>query len=393
MLTSLFGGQGLASSVQSALGDVVAGVLKDIVTAVVSGAGDAGITSGPAVDTVAAAPEAPVMTVAVEPDALAATNDPMAVLGGDGGGGPAAEPLAWAALAASRQEDLAGPTPEVVPVAAVGDSAPAHPAARVGAVVITISGISKTGGPVDTAITLTGNYLNTVKVVKFGCASNACDWGVDATPEPGASGTSLTVKVPQGAPSGYIQVTNATSGATAFSKVPFTVTGILPSIADFTPEGYIGGSQVVINGSNFTDAIFVNFGDGSTTSFDVNPAGTQITVAVPDGATTGRIVVGLPTGGVVSATNFTVPTAAFPSEPTGGKGTAFGAFSAYRLKAVNAISAAVGAALPASGPAGTCTKDGCPIPLGSSQPSVANTIGEYGYNLLLALSSKGLAPV
>ena len=121
LLTSLFGGQGLASSVQSALGDVVTGVLSDILSAVVDGAnaGIAEVTSGPVVDPLVAAPEAPVMTAVVQPDALVAAGDPLAVLGGDGGGGPAAEPLAWAALAVSRQEDLAGPTPEVAPTAAV----------------------------------------------------------------------------------------------------------------------------------------------------------------------------------------------------------------------------------------------------------------------------------
>ena len=199
--------------------------------------------------------------------------------------------------------------------------------------------------------------------------------------------------IPAGAPTGRIQVVVPISllnqTGTINSSKNFTVDGVLPTISSFTPNsGNIRGSVVVITGTNFTDAAFVNFGGGSTTSLEVNPEGTQITVAVPDQATTGPVVVGVPTGGVVSTANFTVKVTPLPKAPTTcGNNLYCGLIADFRPTVINQISAAFGAAFPSSAPIGKCSDDGCPLPLGQSTPSVANTVGIYGYNVVYALSS------
>ncbi|MCW1959483.1 MAG: hypothetical protein KIH64_013265 [Mycobacterium sp.] len=72
---------------------------------------------------------APVMT-ASEADVLSEGDaDPAALLGEDGSGEPGAEPLAWAALAVTRREDLAGATPEVAAAAEVSTGEPVEPLA------------------------------------------------------------------------------------------------------------------------------------------------------------------------------------------------------------------------------------------------------------------------
>jgi hypothetical protein len=122
-------------------------------------------------DSAAAAPvqiaavtgEAPVMTAAA-PDALAGGDvDPTALLGVDGPGEPGTEPLAWAAMAVTRREDLAGAKPEVAPAAAVSTGEPE--VAVIGAV-----GAAQAIAPsveVDAAACgLTGNWCRAVRAAK-----------------------------------------------------------------------------------------------------------------------------------------------------------------------------------------------------------------------------------
>lgn len=388
---------------QNLIQDSVVSLFGSISSAVSAGGVVAELTSTPqvlsapqVVDAVAIEP--PVMTAT--PDALAeGAVDSTALLGEDGSGGPGAEPFAWAALAAARRENLTGVTPELEPAAAVTTGEPAaagDPAAAEGTDLggglgagIAISNFTPTSGAVGTTITITAaTGLGGVTEVKFGCQEPNCEWGVTTTPLTTAA-RSLTVKVPPGAPSGKIQVLGVSFNlpVSGFTNRNFTVTGsALPTITNFTPSASIGDpNPIIITGTNFTDALFVNFGAGSTTSLEVLDGGTKISVLVPDGATTGPIVVGTPVGGVVSTTNFTVPVMALPDLPTCTTGNC-GELGKFRPLVINQLSTVVGNLLPTSGPVGNCTAAGCPVPYGQITPSVANTIGEYAFNVVYLLT-------
>jgi len=81
---------------------------------------------------------------------------------------------------------------------------------------------------------------------------------------------------------------------------------VAPSISSFTPTSGPVGTNVVINGANFTGATTVTF-NGVNASFTVNSS-IKITATVPTGATTGPIVVMAPGGQATSSSSFTVTT-------------------------------------------------------------------------------------
>jgi hypothetical protein len=151
-------------------------------------------------------------------------------------------------------------------------------------------------GPVGTAVTITGTNFTGATAVSIN--GTAATFTVN-------SATSLTAIVAAGTTSGLINVT--TPAGTATSATPFLV-GSAPTITSFTPATGPIGSIVVITGTNFTPATQVTFNGTNAPLFFVNSA-TQITVTVPNGATTGLIAVTSPLGTGTSATNFTIPPA------------------------------------------------------------------------------------
>jgi hypothetical protein len=89
--------------------------------------------------------------------------------------------------------------------------------------------------------------------------------------------------------------------------VTSTPAGTAPLITSFSPSSGLVGSTVTINGFNFGATPAVRFNGVAAASPVVNGTGTQMTVFVPSGATTGKITVevaGEPTA--TSATDFTV---------------------------------------------------------------------------------------
>ncbi|MCW5864264.1 MAG: IPT/TIG domain-containing protein [Anaerolineae bacterium] len=116
------------------------------------------------------------------------------------------------------------------------------------------------------------------------------------------SATQITAAVPAGATTGKISVT--TPGGTAQSATNFTVVAA-PTITSFSPTSGPIGASVTINGTAFTGATSVKFNGVSQPTFTVVSA-TQITAAVPAGATTGPIAVTTPGGTATSASDFTV---------------------------------------------------------------------------------------
>jgi hypothetical protein len=155
-----------------------------------------------------------------------------------------------------------------------------------------ITSFTPTSGPVGASVVITGTNLTGATSVKFNGTS--ASFTVD-------SATQITAAVLTGATTGPISVT--TPGGTATSATNFTVVGS-PTIASFTPASGPVGTSVVITGTNLTGASSVKF-NGTSASFTVDSA-TQITAAVPAGATTGPISVTTPGGTATSATSFTV---------------------------------------------------------------------------------------
>lgn len=131
----------------------------------------------------------------------------------------------------------------------------------------------------------------------------------------------LQAVVPNDATTGLISVI-APSG-TAVSRNPFIVTGTGPFIGGFSPATGTNGTQVIIEGNNFTGVTEVRF-NGTNAVFFVT-ADTQIHATVPAKATTGPISVTSPLGTGVSATSFvfiaTTPIITFIFPPLGPPGT------------------------------------------------------------------------
>ncbi len=156
-----------------------------------------------------------------------------------------------------------------------------------------IAGFSPVTGAVGTVVVLDGANLTGASAVRFG--------GVNAPVFTVNSAARITVTVPAGAVTGPISVTNP--NGTASSGAVFTVVGA-PSIGAVTPAQGSVGAAVVIAGTSFTGATFVRF-NGVPAVFAVNSP-TEISTAVPAGATTGPVSVTTPGGTATSATAFTV---------------------------------------------------------------------------------------
>ena len=182
-----------------------------------------------------------------------------------------------------------------------------------------ISSFTPTSGPAGTTVvTITGANFDPTpanNIVKFNNSSAA-------TVQQPSSTTTLTVVVPNDATTGPITVTVA--GLTGSSASPFTVGANLLSISSFAPPSGPVGTQVTINGQNFsptTTGNVVTFTGTSTPAVIVGtPTSTQIVAAVPAGAQTGSFTVNVGSATATSPSSFTVtatavgtPTSAPPS--------------------------------------------------------------------------------
>src|SRR5207245_2083916 len=137
-------------------------------------------------------------------------------------------------------------------------------------------------------------------------ASSVTFNSVAATTYTVSSPTVIQATVPSGAGTGSIGVT--TAGGTAASASSFTVTSpppAPPTISNFAPTSGPVGTNVQINGTNFTGASAVTFGSVAATTYTVSSP-TVIQATVPSGAATGPIGVTTDGGTATSASNFTV---------------------------------------------------------------------------------------
>ena len=155
-----------------------------------------------------------------------------------------------------------------------------------------ITGFSPAIGAAGDMITITGAH--------FSAATNAYFSGRAGTAFHVGTDNSITVTAPAGVVSGPISVraplgTNTT--ATNFF-VPPIITG-------FTPANGRPGTNVIITGTNFLNAVDVKFGSVVASSFSVLSNG-AISVMVPNGALTGVVRVDAPAGSVMTTSNFVI---------------------------------------------------------------------------------------
>ena len=373
-------------------------------------------TTAPAVD------GAPSMTAAAPAAALSESEVGLLdALGGNNGGLPAAATLAWAAAAVARRDELTGASPEVAPAAAEDTGAPVDPSADatatdgsedLTATTASITSFSPGSGVVGDTVTITGVDFP-VKGTSKGQLKQIDIGSGSTTDFTRVSDTEITVTVPGGATTGKITLEIA-SGLVSPTKVSssqnFTV--VAPAITSFSPGSGVVGDTVTITGAGFPPAGTtkglikeIDFGNGKVNYPDfTRVSDTEITVAVPDGATTGKITLYIASGSsitpatkVSSTQDFTVTYdgQAYPEAPDCDNAVCkqlievnlgFLGTVQTRPLIVNQLSKTIETALPTSGPALTCVKAGCPYPPGETTTSVANTIGMYAFNVIDALA-------
>ena len=177
----------------------------------------------------------------------------------------------------------------------------------------TIISFSPTTGAAGTTVTITGTNFNTT------AASNTVMFNGVAATVMAATATALTVTVPAGATTGMITVT--VGSQTATSSTSFTVTTAStttsPTITAFSPTSGSAGAAVVITGTNFSTTPASNTVTFNGVAATVSAATTtSLTVAVPAGATTGKIVVTVGSSTIASTADFTVSTTGTTATPT-----------------------------------------------------------------------------
>ena len=180
----------------------------------------------------------------------------------------------------------------------------------------TIASFTPTSGPAATQVVITGtNFTNvsSVKIVK-GTNSKTATFTVN-------SPTQITATVPSGVQAGTaVNWKVTTSAGSVTSAGTFTITsggggggggGSGPTISSFNPTSGARGSQVTINGTNFTGVTSVQVVTsccGATASYTVNSS-TKITATVPSAVPHGvsvRWKITTSAGSVTSTGLFTV---------------------------------------------------------------------------------------
>ncbi|RIJ37593.1 IPT/TIG domain-containing protein [Pontibacter oryzae] len=159
-----------------------------------------------------------------------------------------------------------------------------------------ITGFTPASGTIGTTVTITGKLLSQIDAVTFGASA--------AIAPVSASESEVVVNVPADATTGTITVSGANGSDTSADE--FTVI-LAPEITDFTPLSGAVGTEVTINGANFTVITAVQFNGIDATSFTVAPDGNSITAIVPADAAIGKVTVTNAAGTATSTDDFEVP--------------------------------------------------------------------------------------
>ena len=156
-----------------------------------------------------------------------------------------------------------------------------------------ISRLDPDSGPVDTEVTIHGSNFGSSGTVTFnGTSASTSSWDTDE----------IQATVPDGATTGLVVVTVGTQSS---SGVAFTVTIPPPVISRLDPDSGPFNAEVTIHGSNFGTSGTVTF--NGTTASTFSWGDNRIRTRVPDGATTGPVVVTVGTESSAGVT-FTVTT-------------------------------------------------------------------------------------
>lgn len=157
-----------------------------------------------------------------------------------------------------------------------------------------VNGFSPPSGPPGTSVEVIGaNFVNVTSVL------------FNTTPVPMSdvtvsSPTRLFAKVPAGATTGPIRVSNPSD--TGMSFTPFTVTGSGPTITDINPKSGPRDTTVTLFGGNLTGTTEVAFGGARASFF---PAGDNFLGAtVPPDAPLGSVTVTVVKNGITAVSPF-----------------------------------------------------------------------------------------
>ena len=159
----------------------------------------------------------------------------------------------------------------------------------------TITDFTPIYGGAGVGLTIDGYNFLTESAVKINGAA------ISQTNITGKSDTQLSIILPSGLTTGPITVVNPTGSFTTTSN--FLASG--PIISDFSPTLAGPGTNVVINGANFTSGTLVLKFNTNTATFTPT-SDTQINAKVPAGATTGPLVATIGTTSFTTSSNFTV---------------------------------------------------------------------------------------
>ncbi|MBC3787743.1 IPT/TIG domain-containing protein [Spirosoma utsteinense] len=142
----------------------------------------------------------------------------------------------------------------------------------------TLTGITPGNGLPGTAIVLTGNYLNQIRQIRFN--------DVRAVVQD-SSAQAVTVVVPDNLPRGPLTIVVETAGGILSGD--FILAGT-PQITSVSPKITRPGAELIIQGTNLTDAI-IRINDQQMDRTRTTIKDTEIRTIVPEFATTGRITV------------------------------------------------------------------------------------------------------
>ncbi len=187
---------------------------------------------------------------------------------------------------------------------------PAFPPVLSGSEPPLITLFNPSSGVVGTGVTIKGENFVDVIAIKFN-QTQTKDFSV--------LGGEIGVSVPAGATTGPITVLTASGSSTSAGIFLVSQTGI-PEILGFSPQEGPPGTVLTISGERFAEITAVLFNGVPATAFTL--LGSQISVAVPQKATTGPIEVVSASGKGVSSTSFQVTSVAPPAidefSPTSG---------------------------------------------------------------------------
>lgn len=153
-----------------------------------------------------------------------------------------------------------------------------------------LTGFTPVSAAVGAEVTITGTgFVADTTKMKVTFANNVMAEIVSAT------ANSLVVKVPQGAVTGKLTVTNLNTNESKTSVVDFTVseTSVAFNVTGFGPSSAAIGTQVTILGTGFDSDKFhmlVTFSPNIAAEI-VSATTNKLVVKVPDGAVTGKITV------------------------------------------------------------------------------------------------------